>query len=120
MVGVSTVQTESIKKDAGLEGEFEFGQKSISTLQRNLLNKDEILRMAATQLLIILRGNKPLLLDKMRYTEHQLAKKLKDSSVTEYNPKWIKNIPEKVQINSKKEKVEKKLKKRPKIDWETF
>lgn len=76
--------------------------------------------MAATQLLVILRGNKPLLLDKMRYTEHPLAKKLKDSSVLEYTPRWIKNLPEKVKVNSKKEKTEEKTKKKPKIDWETF
>lgn len=120
MVGVATVETESIKKDAGLEGEFEFGQKNITTLQRNLLNKDEILRMAATQLLVILRGNKPLLLDKMRYTEHPLAKKLKDSSVLEYTPKWTKNISQKVQVKAKKEKAEKKPKKKTKIDWDTF
>lgn len=85
-----------------------------------MLNKDEILRMAATQLLVILRGNKPLLLDKMRYTEHPLAKKLKDSYVLEYTPKWTKNMPEKVQVNSKKEKIKRKTKKKPKIDWDTF
>ena len=77
LVGVSTVQTESIRKEAGIEGEFEFGQKNISTLQRNLLNKDEILRISATKLLVILRGNKPLLLDKMIYTEHGLRIYLK-------------------------------------------
>lgn len=104
----------------GLEGEFEFGQKNISTLQRNLLNKDEILRLAATKLLAILRGNKPLLLDKMRYTEHPLSKRLKECSVLEYIPKWTKNIPEKVQVNSKKEKTEKRPKKKSKIDWDTF
>ncbi len=85
-----------------------------------MLNKDEILRIETTKLLAILRGNKPLLLDKMRYTEHPLAKKLKDSSVLEYTPKWIKNLPEKVKVNSKEEKTEKKPKKKPKIDWETF
>lgn len=56
----------------------------------------------------------------MRYEEHPLSKKLKDCSVTEYNPKWTKNSPEKVQVNDKKEKAEKKPKKKPKIDWETF
>ena len=85
-----------------------------------MLNKDEILRMEATKLLAILRGNKPLLLDKMRYTEHPLAKRLKECSVLEYNPKWTKNVPEKVQVNNKKEKTERKTKKKPKIDWDTF
>lgn len=76
--------------------------------------------METTQLLVILRGNKPLLLDKMRYTEHPLAKKLKECSVLEYKPKWTKNIPEKVQIKEKKEKSKKKPKKKTKIDWDTF
>ena len=76
--------------------------------------------MEATKLLAILRGNKPLLLDKMRYTEHPLAKRLKECSVLEYNPKWTKNVPEKVQVNNKKEKTERKTKKKPKIDWDTF
>lgn len=76
--------------------------------------------MAATQLLVILRGNKPLLLDKMRYTEHPLAKNLRECSVLEYKPKWTKNIPEKIQIKEKKEKCKKKPKKKPKIDWDTF
>ena len=120
LVGVSTVQTESIRKEAGIEGEFEFGQKNISTLQRNLLNKDEILRISATKLLVILRGNKPLLLDKMIYTEHPLANKLRDCSVTKYTPKWTKNLPQKVQVNKKKENIEEIPIKKPKIDWDTF
>ena len=70
--GVSTVETESIKKDAGIEGKLEFGQKNISTLKRNLLNADEILRIPHNKLLVNIRGNKPLMLDKMIYTEHPL------------------------------------------------
>lgn len=118
MMGVSTVETESIKKDAGLEGELQFGQKNISTLQRNLLNKDEILRISTTQLLGILRGNKPILLDKMMYKEHPLAKKLKDSSIFDYTPKWTKNLPEKIPTEEKN--IEKPVKKRKKIGWDNF
>ena len=29
-------------------------------------------------------------------------------------------MPEKVQVNSKKEKIKRKTKKKPKIDWDTF
>lgn len=85
-----------------------------------MLNKDEILRLPTSKLLVILRGNKPILLDKMRYEEHTLSKKLKDCSISEYKPKWTKNIPEKVQVNNKKEKIENAPNKKPKIDWETF
>ena len=76
-----------------------------------MLNKDEILRIESTKLLAILRGNKPLLLDKMRYTEHPLAKKLKDSPISEYNPKWTKNETEKVIPKKKTKKPEEKKEK---------
>lgn len=108
LIGISTVETESIRKSNSIEGEWgQFGEKNISTLKRNLLNKDEILRIDSKKLLVILRGNKPLLLEKMRYTEHPLAKQLKESSIYDYNPKWIMN-------NSKVKKEEKFVRSKPK------
>ena len=97
--GVSTVESQSIKKDAGIEGDLEFGQKNISTLKRNLLNADEILRIPHNKLLVNIRGNKPLMLDKMIYTEHPLSKKLKDVSISSYKPNW--NTENVVKNNSK-------------------
>lgn len=121
MMGVSTVETTSIKKENSLEGEIEeFGQKNISTLKRNLLNIDEILRIATTKLLVVLRGNKPILLDKMIYKEHPLSKKLKDSPISEYNPNWIKNVPERIQNKNDKKETKKESKSKQKIDWNTF
>ena len=96
--GVSTVETDSIKKDAGIEGKLEFGQKNISTLKRNLLNADEILRIPHNKLLVNIRGNKPLMLDKMIYTEHPLFQKLKDVSVNNYKPNW--STEKKIKIKS--------------------
>ena len=63
------------------------------------MNIDEILRIPPMKLVANLRGNNPLLLDKMIYTEHELAKELKDSSVLEYNPKWIKK---EMKVNAEK------------------
>ena len=91
MLGVATEETQSIKKDAGIEGDLEFGQKNISSLKRNLLNADEILRLPHDKLIVNIRGNKPLLLDKMIYIEHPLSKKLKDVSVSNYKPNWNDN-----------------------------
>lgn len=111
LIGVVTAKTESLKKEASIEGELEYGQKNISTLKRNLLNPDEILRIPYNQLLVNIRGNKPVLLEKMIYTEHSLAKKLKDVSVSEYKPNWnkqetpkpiVKTIP-KVEIKEEKQ-----------------
>lgn len=91
LLGVATAETQSIKKDVGIEGDLEFGQKNISTLKRNLLNADEILRLPHNKLIVNIRGNKPLLLDKMIYTEHPLSKKLKDVSISNYKPDWNDN-----------------------------
>lgn len=119
LIGVATVETTSIRKENSLEGEIEdFGQKNVSTLKRNLLNVDEILRIPSNKLLINLRGNKPLLLDKMIYTEHPIAVKLKDSNITEYNPDWVKkeNIEEKnKKLNKEVRKV--RVKVREKLSW---
>ena len=119
LIGVSTVETTSIRKSNSLEGDIEeYGQKNISTLKRNLLNVDEILRLPSTKLLVNLRGNKPLLLDKIIYKDHPLAKKLKDSSISDYNPKWVKNVSDKVPV--KKKDIEKPPKKKEKLGWNNF
>ena len=100
---MSTAESQSIKKDAGIEGELEFGQKNISTLKRNLLNADEILRIPHNELLVNIRGNKPLMLNKMIYTAHTLAKQLKDVPVNSYKPTWnTEKVPEtKLKIDKK-------------------
>lgn len=122
LIGVATVETTSIRKDNSIEGDIEqYGQKSISTIERNLLNKDEILRMPASKLIVNLRGNKPLLLDKVIYTEHPLSKKLKDSLISDYKPEWTKNHPEKISIKEKtKEKEKEKPKAKEKLGWDNF
>lgn len=102
LLGVATAETQSIKKDAGIEGDLEFGQKNISSLKRNLLNADEILRLPHNKLIVNIRGNKPLLLDKMIYTEHPLSKKLKDVSVSNYKSNWNDNK----QVESKPKVIE--------------
>lgn len=102
LIGVSTVEIISIKKSNSIESELEeYSPKNIAMQQRNLLNIDEILRLSSTRLMVILRGNKPLQLDKMIYKEHPFANKLKNSPISEYHPKWIKNIPKKPQTKDK-------------------
>ena len=118
LIGVASVESTSIKKSNSIEGDVaEYGQKSVSTQKRNLLNVDEILRIPSTKLLVNLRGNNPLLLDKMIYTEHPISKELKDSPINEYNPKWIKNnsmiIPE-------IKKSDNNIRKKEKLSWDTF
>lgn len=118
LLGVATVETTSMRKSNSIEGEIEeYGQKNISTLQRNLLNKDEMMRLPSNKLIGILSRSKPLLLDKMIYKEHPLAKQLQDSPISKYNPKWVKNTSNKV---TQKEKKNKEIIKKEKISWENF
>ena len=119
LMGVATVETSSLRKENSIEGEIEeFGQKNITTLQRNLLNKDEILRIPTNQLVAILKGNKPVLLDKMIYKEHILSSKLKDSPISEYNPNWTKN---KTNENTPKPKEkQKETKPKKKLSFDNF
>ena len=123
MLGVATAETQSIKKEVGIDGELEFGQKNISTLERNLLNPDEIIRIPSFKLMVIIRGNKPLLLQKMIYTEHPLAKKLQDVSVLTYIPDWNNNIEVPKTIEKKEKRVvtkQNKIKKEQEFEDITF
>ena len=121
LLGVSTAETQSVKKEAGLEGDLEFGQKNISTLKRNLLNPDEIIRIPSTELMVIIRGNKPLLLKKMIYTEHPLAKKLQDVSVLTYVPDWNNNIEVSISKNiENKDATTYKIEKKQEYEEITF
>lgn len=118
IVGVTTVESTSIRKGNSIEGDIEdFGQKNIAVQKRNLLNVDEILRIPSSKLLLSLRGNKPILLDKVIYTEHPIFKKLTDSSVSEYKPKWTKNVPKKIKEKDITEKISSK---KEEITWDNF
>lgn len=124
LIGVSTIENISIKKANGIDGELEYGQKNISTLKRNLINPDEILRLPNDKLIVNLRGNKPLLLEKMIYTEHPLSKNLKQNSINEYNPKWNKkeviNSAVNKKANIKNKEKSRKENKNPKITFDDF
>lgn len=79
--------------------------------------------MPSTELMVIIRGNKPLLLQKMIYTEHPLAKKLQDVSVLTYIPDWNNNIEVPKTIEEKDKKVvtkQNKIKKEQEFEDITF
>lgn len=52
----------------------------------------------------------------MRYTEHPLAKKLKDSSIYDYKPQWTKNTD----IENVPKKIPKKTTKKRKRSFDNF
>lgn len=92
LLGEATVKDVSHRKKAGLDGVFDFGDVSISAKPRKLLKPDEILRLEHQNAILLLRGQKPLLIEKMDYTRHPLAKHIEPMPVSEYKPEWAKEF----------------------------
>lgn len=65
-----------------------------------------------------------MILEKVIYTEHPLAKKLSDSSILDYNPNWtkgnIKLVKTKTPNNNQTSKQTKNKPKKKKITWDNF
>ena len=106
MLGISTIETSSIRKEAEFDGKLDYGAISITTGKRNLMNSDEILRMNNDEEIVIIRGCKPFKCKKIRYWEYRLGKNLKEKSIEDYEPK---NKYKLVPISEDKNIEEKKL-----------
>ena len=70
--------------------------------------------------MVVLRGNKPLLLNKVIYTEHPLARKLKDCSIYDYIPNWTKNSNNIKKTILPKKIIEKQEEKKENLSFDTF
>lgn len=85
--GVSTVENNTIRKDAGFDGKLDLGNAGIATVARNLMNADEIIRMNNDLQIIILRGEKPLICKKFDYSEYWMAEKMEEIEIKKYKKK---------------------------------
>lgn len=90
LLGTATVKDVSLSKSAGIEGIWDFGKVTKRAVKRNLMNPDEILRLSNKNEILILRGQKPILLEKVDYTKHKLSKYIKPIKVRTYKPEWTK------------------------------
>lgn len=86
-LGVTSVKSSSIRKDAAFDGSLEYGVESTSVVKRNVMNEDEIMRMDNTEEIIIIRGYKPFKCKKLRYWEYRLGQEIETRSVEEYESK---------------------------------
>ena len=64
-----------------------------SNTKRALMMPDEILRMDNKKCLVLLRGQKPLMLDKIVPEEFPVFENLKYTKITDYIPLWRKDEP---------------------------
>lgn len=87
LLGVSTIEMNTIRKEAGFDGKFTLGNESSSTVKRNLINPDELIKFDNTKLIAIVRGEKPLICNKYDYSEHSLSKEIEEIVIEEYKSK---------------------------------
>lgn len=76
-------------------------RETSSVGRRKLLTMDEVLRLPISQALVIIRGRKILKVDKMDYTHHPEAAKLKPCKASAHIPTW------RIKARDKKKEVEK-------------
>lgn len=87
MLGVSTVESNTIRKDAGFDGKIDLGKEGITTIKRNLMNPDEIMQMSNDLQIVLLRGQKPFLCKKFDYSEYKLANQIEEIEIEKYRKK---------------------------------
>ncbi|NJD02375.1 MAG: type IV secretory system conjugative DNA transfer family protein [Ruminiclostridium sp.] len=86
--GQVTINLESFQRRCGPPGYLDLGKKTMSVGKRFLLNPDEVLRLPRDDALVIVRGQKPLKIQKMDYTLHPMCQQLKPFPVSQYQPVW--------------------------------
>lgn len=91
-LGETTVQTTGTSKKAGFDGIFDTTKISRNATKRSLMNPDELLKLPNDKAILLLRGQNPLLIDKMDYSKHKAYKKYKLSKLSKplnsYNMSW--------------------------------
>lgn len=91
-LGVATVETNAIRKEAGFDGKFTYGMENISTNRRNLMNPDELLKLDNNKEIVIVRGRKPFICNKYDYSKHSEFAKLKDITIEEQRENFREKI----------------------------
>ena len=82
-LGVATVETNAIRKEAGFDSNFTYGMENIATNKRNLMNADELLKLDNKKEIIMVRGRKPFICNKYMYIKHSDYELLEDMSIEE-------------------------------------
>jgi type IV secretion system protein VirD4 len=89
LLGKGTVLTKSCSRNAGPKGWFEWGRETTRPESRNLMNLDEVLRLPLDEAILLIRGQNPLRIKKMDYSQHPLASRLVERNINDYLPPWV-------------------------------
>jgi type IV secretion system protein VirD4 len=99
LLGKGTVTTQSLSKHAGPKGWLDWGSETSRPESRNLMNLDEVLRLPVDEAILFVRGQQPLRIKKMDYSQHPLAGKLVDSNINDYLSPWATEMRDGLQLN---------------------
>jgi type IV secretion system protein VirD4 len=88
LLGKGTVVARSRTRHAGPLGWLEWGRETARPESRNLMNLDEVLRLPLDEAILLIRGQNPLRLKKMDYSQHPLATRLIERNINDYLPSW--------------------------------
>jgi len=91
-LGVATVETSAVRKEAGFDGNFTYGMENVATNKRNLMNPDELLKMDNIKEIVMVRGRKPFICNKYAYMRHADYEKLENISTEEQMELFKENI----------------------------
>ena len=109
LLGQATIRVTSRQKKLGLDEILDYGRETKSVGKRSLLNPDEVMKMSSDKCIAMLRGEKPLRLYKMDYTEHPKSKEMIIMPYSQYMPAWSKKWQKEKGLNQEEEqKVQEK------------
>lgn len=91
VLGVSTVENDSIRKQDGFDGLMDIGNIGLATTRRNLMNADEIMRMNNKIQIVIIRGEKPFICKKVDYSEYRMSNEMEEIEITKYKKQIVLN-----------------------------
>lgn len=72
-----------LEKKLGFDGNFTYGLVNIGTSKRNLMNRDELLKLDNNREIVIVRGRKPFICNKYMYKKHADFEELEDITTEE-------------------------------------
>uniref|UniRef100_A0A7C5V2J8 Type IV secretory system conjugative DNA transfer family protein n=1 Tax=Caldicellulosiruptor owensensis TaxID=55205 RepID=A0A7C5V2J8_9FIRM len=88
LLGTKSIHTRSISRQGGLEGLTEIERITQSVGKRQLLTEDEVIRFENEKAIVMVRGHKPLIVEKVDISELKESRELTVRPVKDYLRPW--------------------------------
>ncbi|MEZ0536016.1 VirD4-like conjugal transfer protein, CD1115 family [Caldicellulosiruptoraceae bacterium PP1] len=95
VLGIKSIHTRSTSRQGGLEGLTEVERITQSVGKRPLLTPDEVYKLDNSKAIVMLRGKKPLMVDKVDISTMKESKQLISKGISTYVKEW--NSPQPVE-----------------------